>query len=141
MKANQILALAGISMLAMSNSCEKEGNVSPNPELTKGRVVRYETTYDTNLKNPRTRWIIDISPLSLAGSGGKLYQKAKTFTLPDTASYKAGTTLLFHYTLVPYAQQTPWKSSPELLGVPAAPYETELLPEITLSGLQQSIVK
>lgn len=32
MKANQILALAGISMLAMSNSCEKQNDAAPCEE-------------------------------------------------------------------------------------------------------------
>ena len=135
MKPSQFLALTGISLLAMSNSCQKESDAVA-PAVTTGRVVRYEPTVDNNLQNARTRWVVDLSPMELPGVGGKLYRQAKVFNLPDTLRYKAGTTFQFHYQLVPIPNQTPWKSYPERFGVPAAPYDVELMAEIAVSDVQ-----
>ena len=124
-------------MLAMSNSCATEDDVSPNESLVIGKVVRTETTMDDKAINPRTRWIIAIAPLSLPGWAGRSYQQAKVFNLPDTISYKTGTVLTFHYRLIAEAQQTPWKTSYEWYSMAAQtqPPGAVPLPEITISDV------
>jgi hypothetical protein len=107
MKARQVFALAGISMLAMSNSCEKQSDAIP---LTTGRLVKTETTLDIHFANPRPRWVVDIAPLSLPGWKGNSYQQVKVFNLLDTVEYKPGRIVAFHYQLIPYDQQTPWRT-------------------------------
>lgn len=109
-----------------------------SPELVTARVVKYEVTVDSKKQNPRLRCILAISPLSLPGFQGVTYQRAKTFSLVDTTSYRAGSKVAFKYQLVPQAQQTPWRTTYEWYGVPATPYEGDLLPEITLSEVQQA---
>ncbi|MGI4741064.1 MAG: hypothetical protein ACRYG7_38350 [Janthinobacterium lividum] len=91
MKVIQFLALAGISLLAMSNSCEKDPAEDATP-LATGKVVRIETTIDDAGNNPRLRWEVDVTPLSFPGLAGVAYQEIKTFDLPDAASYKVGST-------------------------------------------------
>jgi hypothetical protein len=135
MKAPHLLTLAGISLLTMSNSCRKEEVVSPSLELTTGRLVRIEMTSDAQYKNPRPRWIVDIAPDSLPGFRDKLYQQVKVFDLPDTAVYKAGRTITFHYHLVPYAQQSAWKTFVETHFLGPMPYWTLLLPELAISDV------
>lgn len=136
MKAHQILALAGISLLAMSNSCEKEGDVSPTADLTIGRLVRMDMTIDNKGQNSRPRWVVDIAPVSLEGPGGKSYQQAKVFNLPDTATYKAGQVLTFHYQVVPSTQQTPWKTLFEWDNTQQGLVGTEPLAEISCSEIK-----
>lgn len=133
MKAAQILALVGISMLAMSNSCEKSDNVSPTAALTTGRLVKQENTIEATGKITRVRWIIDLAPVTLPGYQGIMYSQAKVFNLPATPSYSVGQTISFRYQLVPYDQQTPWKTGYEWNGVPAMPAGAISLPEITIS--------
>ncbi|AMJ64038.1 hypothetical protein [Hymenobacter sp. PAMC 26628] len=133
MKAIPLLALATVSLLTVSSSCHKKEDVSPASDLTSGRLVKLETTLDGTGQNPRPRWRIDVTPLSLAGYQGTLYQQVKTFSLPATADYQVGQTITFHYQLVPYAQQTPWKTQYEWLAVPAMPPGATALPEITLT--------
>lgn len=135
MKLIQVLAFAGISMLGMSNSCQKESD-AVSPALTTGRVLKYETTLDDQFQHPRPRWIIDIAPLSLAGWAGDPYQQAKVFNLPDTTVYKAGQVILFHYQLVPQTQQTPWETWIERHNMNSKRVGAELLPELTLSDVQ-----
>lgn len=67
MKVIRLAALAGLSLLAMSNSCEKSGDAAPASALTTGRLVRTETTIDDQGQNPRPRWEIDVAPLSFPG--------------------------------------------------------------------------
>ncbi len=135
MKALSLLALATLSLLTMSNSCRQEEAVSPESDVTSGRLVEQQTTYDVTGQNPRPRWIIDLAPLSLAGYQGTLYSQAKVFTLPSNTTYQAGQTISFHYQLVPYAGQTPWKTGYELRAVPATPPGATALPEIILSDV------
>lgn len=132
MKSVLLLLLAGLAF-----SCQKQ-NVSPAPDatLTSGRIVALETTIDDQFKNPRPRWIIDISPITLLGWNGIGYQKAKTFSLPDTTTYKVGQTILFHYQLVERAKETPWQTGYERLSWQAIPPDYFVNPEITLSDVQ-----
>jgi hypothetical protein len=136
MKAVSLLALAIGSLLTISSGCRKDGDSSPTSALTSGRLVKLETTLDKPGQNPHPRWLIDLAPLSLAGYQGTLYQQAKTFSLPATADYQVGQTITFHYQLVPYEQQTPWKTGYEWNAVPATPPGATALPEITLSDVQ-----
>lgn len=137
MKITQLLALAGISMLAMSNSCQKE-DLTPELPVTTARVVKAEVTVDSDSRNPRTRWIINIAPLELPGWSGRPYQQARVFNLPDTVSYKAGTLFSFRYKLVPEAEQTPWKTLYEWNAVPAPtqPLGATAFPELVLSDIK-----
>ncbi|GAA4493205.1 hypothetical protein GCM10023172_01480 [Hymenobacter ginsengisoli] len=132
MKAVSLPALATASWLTISSGCQKGGDASPASDLTSGRLVKVETTLDGTGQNPRPRWRIDVAPLSLAGYQGTLYQQVKTFSLPATADYQVGQTITFQYQLVPYAQQTPWKTGYEWNAVPAMPPGATALPEITL---------
>ncbi len=125
---------ATVLLLIALMACHKSLDNGP---LATGRVVRYETTVDSEIKNPRLRWLIDVAPLSFEGLGGRTYQQIKAFDLPDTTVYKAGQLLKFHYHLVPYAQQTPWQTFAERFSVPAAPSGVTALPELTLSDVQQ----
>jgi hypothetical protein len=134
MKTTLLLALATVSLLTMS-SCRKEGDASPKADLTSGRLVKQENTIDATGQITRPRWIIDLAPLSLAGYQGTLYSQVKVFTLPPNSAYQVGQTVSFHYQLVPYAQQTPWKTGYEWNGVPAMPPGATALPEITLSDV------
>lgn len=136
MKAVSLLALAIGSLLTISSGCRKDGDSSPTSALTSGRLVKLETTFDKSGQNPRPRWLIDLAPLSLAGYQGALYQQAKTFSLAATTNYQVGQTITFHYQLVPYEQQTPWKTNYERYAVPATPPGATALPEITLSDFQ-----
>jgi len=137
MKAVSLLALTTASLLTISSGCHKDGDASPTSDLTSGRLVKLETTIDGTGQNPRPRWRIDVAPLSLAGYQGTLYQQVKTFSLPATADYQEGQTITFHYQLVPYAQQTPWKTGYEWNAVPAMPPGTTAWPEITLSEVSK----
>lgn len=136
MKITQILALAGISMLVMSNSCQQEDVMPELPEAT-ARVIRTEITVDGDSRNPRTRWVIDIAPLELPGWSGRPYQQAKVFNLPDTISYKTGTRFSFRYTVVKEAEQTPWRTPYEWNAVPAStqPLGAIGFPELVLSNV------
>jgi len=135
MKSTQILALVGISMLAMSNSCDKQSDISPTVALTTGRVIKRETTFDVKGLNPRPRWILDITPISLEGLAGKQFQQVKVFSLPDTSAIAAGQTISFQYQLVPYTQQTPWLTPGEALPTPMKALGAIPLPEIALTTL------
>ena len=135
MKVIPLLALATMSLLTMSSSCRKEEDASPPSDLTSGRLVKQENTIDRTGQIPRPRWIIDLAPLALAGYQGILYQQVKVFNLPPNTTYHVGQTLAFQYQLVPYAQQTPWKTGYEWNAVPAQPPGATALPEITLSDL------
>jgi len=136
MKAVPLLALAAVSLLTMSNSCSKAEDASPTADLTTGRILRLEQTFDQQLHNPQPRWVVDLSPLSLPGQANKPYQEAKVFALGDTAVYRVGKTVRFHYQLVPYAQQTPWKTYYEYFNMAAAAPWTEPRPEITITAAQ-----
>ncbi|WP_157886732.1 hypothetical protein [Hymenobacter sp. PAMC 26628] len=136
MKAHQVLTLAGISMLAMSSSCEKEGDASPAADGTTGILLGAETTVDNQFQNPRARWTVNIAPLSFPGWGGQSYQQAKVFNLPDTTTYKAGCTITFHYRLVPQTQETPWRTRGAWMSLAAARTGTDALPEIILSDIK-----
>lgn len=141
MKVIRLAALAGLSLLAMSNSCEKSGDAAPASVLTAGRLVRTEITVDDQGKNPRPRWEIEVAPLSFPGltspGGGVMdYQVVKTFNLPDTAIYKAGRTVLFRYQLVPQAQHTPWRTLYERLNTATGIAWGDRLPELALSDVQ-----
>ena len=136
MKPGQILALAGISMLAMSNSCEKQPDVSPTGSLVTARILGTETTVDGNYKNERTRWTVDIAPLSLPGWAGLSYQQAKVFDLPTDGAYRAGSTVTFYYQLVPLAQETPWRTFGAWKSMAATRTGTDALPEITVSDVK-----
>jgi hypothetical protein len=136
MKRTPLLALATLSLLTMSNSCTKESDVTPTATIT-GRVLKMQLTDDVNGLQPRPRWIVDISPLSLEGKWpGHSYQQAKTFSLPDTALYKAGSLVSFHYQVVLVAQQTPWKTSFEWLNTQAGLGGAEPYAELTCSNVQ-----
>ena len=136
MKTARIVALAGISLLAMSNSCEKEGDVAPSTDLTTGRVVRTEITIDDQFKNSRPRWEIDVAPLSFPGLAEVQYQQVKAFNLPDTATYKAGRAIRFRYRLVPQDQHTPWRTGYERLNTAAGIAWGDRLPELALTDVQ-----
>lgn len=133
MKLLQYAALAGIGMLAMSNSCSKESEVSPTPGVVTGRLLKVETTWDVYAQNPRPRWTIDLAPASLEGFNGVMYQQAKAFNLPANATYQVGQAVSFRYQLVPYAQQTPWKTSYEWYSARPMPAGDVALPEIIVS--------
>lgn len=140
MKAVQFVTLTGISLLAMSSSCEKEAAV-PSAPLATGRVVRIETTIDDQGQRPRPRWEIDVSPLSFpglsgGGSAGGTYQQVKAFDLPDTATYKAGRLIQFHYQLVPPAQHTPWRTAYERYNMAPLMARGDQLPELRLSDVR-----
>ncbi|GAB3637918.1 hypothetical protein GCM10027422_35080 [Hymenobacter arcticus] len=62
MKARLPVALLAISLLTMSNSCQKEADVTPATELVTGRLVKVEMISDPQYKNSRPRWIVDIAP-------------------------------------------------------------------------------
>ncbi len=136
MKTTLLLALATASLLSLSSGCRKEDAASPASGLTRGRLVKQENTVDATGQLTRPRWIIDLAPLSLAGDHGTLYSQAKVFTLPPTSAYQVGQTVSFHYQLVPYAQQTPWKTGYEWNAVPAMAPGATALPEITLFDLR-----
>ena len=136
MKAVRILALVGLGVVAMSNSCQKEEFASETEVIT-ARVVRIETTVDANSKNPRPRWTINIAPLELPGWTGRLYTQAKVFGLADTLSYGVGTEFTARYKLVPQTQQTPWAAMYEWYAVPAEirPPGAVPLPELVLTNI------
>ena len=141
MNTARIVALAGISLLAMSNSCEKEGDAAPGSELATGRVVRTEITTDDQFKNPRPRWEIDVAPLSFPGltapgAGAMEYQQVKVFNLPDTATYKAGRTIRFRYRLVPQNEHTPWRTFYERMNMAPGIAWGDRLPELALTDVQ-----
>jgi hypothetical protein len=137
MKATQTSALAAASLLAMSFSCRKEGDVAPSAELVTGQLLKTETTWDSKAQNPRPRWIVNIAPQSLEGNWpGHFYQQAKVFNLPDTVVCPAGRHISFRYQVVPAAQQTPWKTASEWVNTQPAPAGAEPLAEITLSEVQ-----
>ena len=140
MKIVQRLALVGISLLAMSNSCEKE-LATPSTPLATGRVVRLETTVDERGQSPRPRWEVEVSPLSFPGltKGGVFgpeFQQVKVFDLPDTATYRVGRSIRFRYRLVPQAQQTPWRTWYELYNMAPVFAWGDRLPELTLSEVE-----
>lgn len=136
MKTARIVALAGISLLAMSNSCEKEGDAAPDANLATGQLVRTEITIDDQGQNPRPRWEIDVAPLSFPGLAGVQYQQVKAFNLPDTATYKTGRTIRFRYRLVPQAEHTPWRTAYERYNMAAAIAWGDRLPELALTDVQ-----
>jgi len=135
MKAVQFLALAGISLLAMSNGCEKEA-ATPSAPLQTGRLVLLQTTIDDEGHRPRPRWLVDVAPLSFAGLAGVAYQQVKVFDLPDTVVYKAGRYIKFHYQLVPQARHTPWRTAYERFNMAPGIAWGDKLPELNLSDVQ-----
>jgi hypothetical protein len=135
MKASFPLVLASLSLLTMSNSCHKEEEVAPS-DLVTGRILRVEQTFDQQLANPRTRWVVDLAPLSLPGKANQLYAEAKVFGLGDTAVYRVGRTVQFHSQLVPYAQQTSWKTRYEYYNMAATAPWTEPRPEIVVTDVR-----
>jgi len=124
-----------MSLLTISSSCRKEDAVFLESDLTSGRLVKQEVTIDVTGQNPRSRWIIDLAPLSLAGYQGTLYSQAKVFTLPSNTTCQVGQTVSFHYQIVPYDQQTAWRIGYEWRAVPATPPAATALPKITLSDV------
>ena len=122
------------SLLTISSSCSK-GEAPPLTNLTTGRLVKIENTLDASGQITHPRWIIDLAPLSLPGYQGALYQQTKVFNLPTNTTYQVGQTLSFRYQLVPYAQQTPWKTGYEWNSVPAQPPGATAWPEIMLSDV------
>jgi hypothetical protein len=133
MKTTLLLALTTVSLLTMSNSCEKESTAVP---LTTGQLVKIETTLDDIFSQPRPRWLVNIAPLSLPGLKGVPYQQVKVFSLPDTLSYKAGQAIVFHYQLVPYDQQTRWRTWLERHNLAQEPQGADPLPEVQVTEVQ-----
>ncbi|NKI89458.1 hypothetical protein HBN54_002056 [Hymenobacter sp. 1B] len=72
----------------------------------------------------------------MPGQADRPYSEAKVFALGDTAVYRVGQTVQFHYQLVPYAQQTPWKTYYEYFNMAATVPWTEPRPEITVTDAQ-----
>jgi hypothetical protein len=70
MRAHQLLAFVGISLLALSTGCSKEGKVSPAAEVTAGRLVKMPLTSDASGQNTRPRGIVDMAPVKLEGYQG-----------------------------------------------------------------------
>lgn len=135
MKTAFLLALVGSSLL-MSSGCQKAGEITPAADLTTGRILRVEQTTDGQGQNSRLRWVVDIAPIMLPGRGNRLYPEAKVFTLSDTAVYRTGRMIRFHYQLVPYAQQTPWVTVAERFDMSAAGPWASMRPEITVTDAQ-----
>lgn len=141
MKVVQRLAIIGICLLVMSTSCEKEPAAPNTLPLATGRLVRLETTVDDQGQHPRPRWEVDVAPLSFPGltMGGVLstdYQQVKVFDLPDTAVYRVGRSIRFHYWIVPQAQHTPWRTYYERLNTAAGLARGDRLPELTLANVE-----
>ncbi len=65
MKPHHIFGLFSIGVLVTGSSCQRDPDPTP---LTRGRLVKTETTVDGNLRTPRPRWILDVAPLSFEGS-------------------------------------------------------------------------
>jgi hypothetical protein len=140
MKVVPFLALVGISLLAMSSSCEKE-LAAPSTPLATGRLVLLETTVDDRGQSPRPRWEVEVSPLSFPGltAGGVFgpeFSQVKVFDLLDTTLYRAGRTIRFRYRLVPQAQQTPWRTPYEMYNMAPVLAWGDRLPELTLSDVE-----
>ena len=135
-KAISLLALATVGLLTICSGCQKEPAVSPAAGLTTGRILRLDQTFDEQLHHPRPRWVVDLAPLSLLGQADRPYSEAKVFALGDTAVYRVGRTVQFHYQLVPYTQQTPWKTYYEYFNMASMPPWTEPRPEITVTDAQ-----
>lgn len=135
MKASSPLVLSSLSLLIMSNSCHKQDEISP-ADLVTGHILRVEQTFDQQMANPRPRWVVDLAPLSVPGKANHPYAEAKVFGLGDTAVYRVGRTVQFHYQLVPYAQQTPWKTRYEYYNMAAVAPWTEPRPEIVVTDVQ-----
>jgi len=119
-------------------SCHKQEDVSPSydSELVTGRIMQIVTTIDDQSNNPRPRWEVDVTPLSFPGVGNIPYQRVKVFSLPDTATYKAGRYIQFRYRLIPLNQHTPWKTLFEWVNTQMALVRTERLPELALSDVK-----
>jgi hypothetical protein len=60
----------------------------------------------------------------------------KVFNLLDTVEYKPGRIVAFHYQLIPYDQQTPWRTWVEQHNMAPSPGGTDLLPEVIVSDIQ-----
>ena len=135
MKAIQLFALAAISLVAMSSSCEK-GSAEDAAPLAMGRVVRVESTIDDAGNNPRPRWEVDVTPLSFPGVAGVAYQEIKTFDLPDANTYQVGSTIQFHYRLIAQDQHTPWRTLYERMNMAAQMAWGDRLPELALTDIQ-----
>jgi hypothetical protein len=133
MKTTLLLALAIISLLTMSSSCEKESTAVP---FTTGQLVKIETTLDDHFSQPRPRWLVNIAPSSLPGLRGGPYQQVKVFSLPDTITYKAGQAIVFHYHLVPYEQQTRWRTWLERHNLAQEPTGADPLPEVQVTDVR-----
>jgi hypothetical protein len=133
MNPTQILAIAGSGLFAISTSCTKQEAAAPIGTVATARIVGIETTVDGDFKHPRPRWTLDLSPIELPGWVGRSYQQVKIFTLPDTAAYKVGRTITFHYRLVPQAQETPWRTFGAWKSLAAYRTGTDALPEIITS--------
>lgn len=129
----QILALTGSGLVALSSSCTKQKAAAPSGPVATARIVGLETTVDGDFNHPRPRWTLDLSPVELPGWGGRSYQQAKVFTLPDTAAYKVGRTITCQYRLVPQAQETPWRTFGAWRSLAASRTGTDALPEIITS--------
>jgi len=127
----------GLLALAALGGCEKPA-VGPYPAgpaaLTQGRIVRYEVAVDSLLRRPRVRGIVELAaPLTLPGANGRAYAQVKTFSLPDSTTYRVGRTIGFSYQPVPPAQQTPWRTRYEWLAMTAMPPGYVPHPEVTLA--------
>jgi hypothetical protein len=133
MRGSRAIALAGLSLLTMSNSCEKE---SPAVPFTTGQLVKVETTLDDHFSHPQPRWLVNIAPLALPGLRGVPYQQVKVFSLPDTITYKAGQAIICHYQLVPYEQQTRWRTWLERHNLAQEPTGADPLPEVQVTAVQ-----
>ena len=131
-----LLALLAAAALC---SCHNQTVTPQEPAgWTMGRILRLDQTVDPQLHRPRPRWVMDLAPLSLPGQADRPYSEAKVFGLGDTAVYRVGRTVRVHYQLVPYAQQTPWKTYYEYFNMAAMPPWTEPRPEITVTDAQVS---
>ena len=127
--------------VAALGGCQKQA-VTPEAaalSLTQGQVVRSQVTYNYTAPGPhsaRFRWIIQLdAPVTVPGAGNYPFSVVKTFSLADTATYRAGTRLVFTYQVVPWAQQTPWLSAFEWVSAAASPGYLRN-PELTLADVQ-----
>ena len=80
---------------------------------------------------------MDVTPLGFEGNWpGHSYPQVKAFNLPDTTTYKPGKTIAFHYQVVPFAQQTLWKTGYEWGSFAPPPVGAEAFAELVLSDVR-----
>jgi hypothetical protein len=131
-------ALLCLSLLWLTAPTGKTSEHHDSQEsLIRGRILRIEEVVDDEFKQTCFRWIIDVSPLRLPGFGERLYQQVKVFNLMNTKFYHPGVSISFNYKLVPYHQQTSFRSRYEWLATPAHPAGSIALPEIMLSNVKR----